>query len=135
MAYTGTGAIIGKGTTFGSSATSGGTYTNFAEILKVGFPKPTTKDIEATNMDSLMEEFIQGLPSAGEVDVEQNYNKADLIALYAMVGVKKFFKITLPDAAVFTFGGFVKEPTGDSGFGDKLVTKFKVKITGAVTLV
>ncbi|MBV8781387.1 MAG: hypothetical protein JO353_08320 [Phycisphaerae bacterium] len=137
MSYTGTGAIIGAGSSLAYSATSGGSYSALSELIKIGFPKSSVAKIKATNMQSLnlTSEYIAGFKDTAELSFEANYLKADMTTYQTQLRVQQWWKITLPDGSTFTFPGFLAEIDGDTEAEAKITVKGKLQVTGAITWV
>jgi hypothetical protein len=149
MSYTSTKAFLGLGITLGYCTTSGGTYTNFAEILKVSGPKVSARRVKATNAQSTAEEFIGGVLNSGDVDFDANMTDTDYSAIMGdptaspstcLVGLTQFFKITLPNkpsggtsGTIIAFKGFIEEISPEVQVEDKSTHKIKICVTGPVT--
>lgn len=115
-------AIIGKGSTFSTCATLGGSYVAIAEITGIDHPRLTSPTVEATNFDSpnSYEEGIAGVWVKVEpLKVTLHYLKAQTTTLIALVGIGYFYKVTKPDGSTWTgpgvlsdFGGATITPKG-----------------------
>ena len=127
-------------TTGGSAYTSGGTATpiTFTAIANVktysGFDG-SASEIDVTNLDSLAKEFRLGLTDPGQFTIEIDYDNtsAGHIALRSkqVSGLLSNFQLTLPNANVITFTGFVKKFSLAGGVDQVLKTSVDIRISGA----
>lgn len=132
-----TAATKGRGAILSYSDTVGGTYTEVAEVLKVTVPKVKPVDIETTTNSSVdtlgggdFKEHVGGWIEPGTLTATIRFDKAVEPALYALVAVSKFFKITYSGGANWIYGGYI------SGFGDnveengQITTEIEVQCSG-----
>jgi len=90
-------------------------FTTIAEVRSVSGPEESVSEIDVSNMDSLAEEFIAGLPSAGEVSFEFNFvgssPQQQQLRSDMRNGVQRNFKYILPDHATtpttFSFAAII----------------------------
>jgi hypothetical protein len=129
-------------TTGGSAYTTGGTATpvTFTSVTNLktfsGFDG-SSSEIEVTNLDSTAKEFRLGLVDGGQFSIEIDYDNtaAGHAALRAkqVSGVLTPFKLTLPNANVITFSGYVKKFSLAGGVDAIAKTSADIRISGAVT--
>lgn len=130
-----TSGLIGKGTTLGYSATSGGTYTLLAEVLNVSVPEINVAHVEATHYTS-PNNFIDKKSivwqDVNDLNIEVNYTANDTPTLYSLVGTDKYWKITLSDSHTFTFPGFLSKLGAAIPNKDMVKTSLGVTVTGQI---
>lgn len=110
-----TSGIIGKGTTLGYSATSGGSYTSILELTEVDPPDPSLMKVDFTNSQSTNVENQPGFSDPGESGFGGNFIKTEYAALDALRGTAKYWKITLRDSSTIVWAGWLDKcaPTVD----------------------
>lgn len=94
-------------------------------------------EIDVTNLDSTAKEFRLGLVDPGQFTINIDYDSANAghIALRAkqVSGVLSSFKLTLPNAQVVTFTGFVKKFSLAGGVDAVAKTSVDIRISGSVS--
>lgn len=97
----------------------------------------SASEIDVTNMDSTAKEFVLGLTDPGQFSINIDYDSANAghVALRAkqISGILSNFKLTLPNATVVTFNGFVKKFSLAGGVDAVAKTAVDIRISGAVT--
>ncbi len=120
---------------------SGGSKTKVGKLTSVGEIAPTSEEIEITTLESEdgFREYMQGLRSAGEVELEGFFDADDagqtaLRAAY-LTGAVGEAEVDFPDGTTATFSAFVKgykvgaaEVDGALGFSAEL------RLSGGVAL-
>lgn len=126
-------AIIGKGTTLGYTATTSATsYTTVSELFDVAGPSEDIDEAEVTHYtsDDGRKEFVGGWIDPGEVEFEANYVKAGMTALAALGTTLRNWKITLPDASIWVFPGWLKKLGQPIPNQDKITIKGTLRLSG-----
>lgn len=124
--------------------TSGGTatpvtYTEIAEVNSFSPPEASASEVDVTHLKSTSKEFLLGLVDNGEISLDMNYveNDPGQQAMIAsnIAATKKSYKITLPNATVFSFEAFCKGISAipKAGVDSKLTRSAKLRVTGDVT--
>lgn len=128
--------------TTGLTYTSGGTatpvtFTNIANIKDFSGFDGSASELEVTNLDSVAKEFKLGLTDPGAFSINIDYDSANAghVALRAkqVSGLLSNFKLTLPNATVITFTGFVKKFSLAGGVDAVAKTSVDIRISGAIT--
>lgn len=113
------------------------TFTNVANLKTYSGFDGSASEIDVTNLDSTAKEFRLGLVDPGQFSIEIDYDGANAghVALRAkqVSGVITPFKVTLPNASVITFNGFVKKFSLAGGVDAVIKTSVDIRISGAVT--
>jgi hypothetical protein len=126
----------------GLAYTSGGTatpvtWTKISNLKTFTGLDGSPTDINVTNLDSVAEEFRPGLVNNGQFsgEVDRDTIDAGQLALEAarISGLVKNFKLTLPNAAVASFSGYVKKFAVTGGVDQVVRSPYDIKITGAVS--
>jgi hypothetical protein len=113
-------------------------FTKIPKPSQISFGNPEKAQVDVTNHDSLDEEFIQGLGSAGECTFTLFWDSTEpqQVAIRDKVGVTNptNFQLTLPDDAgtVFDFAATVNT-TWTFDEKDALKLEVTLNISGAVT--
>lgn len=133
-------SIVGAGTTITLSTTSGGTYTALggatSEVLDITPPDYSADFVEATHYlspNSATEFVWNGWNTAGDVTLKVAYVAASSAAVEALLGLKRYFKITLPDTKIISFAGFISSFGTESPNKGVITQQIKIKLTGKVT--
>lgn len=82
------------------------------EVMSIGHPRLKVGAIDATNFDSpnsVMERISEVWQDPQPIKVTLHYLKTATTTLLAKVGITDTFKITLPNAANWTFAGFISD--------------------------
>lgn len=126
----------GKTITAAGTATSV-TYTNIANVKDFSGFDGSASEIDRTNLDSTAKEFLLGITDPGQFTANIDYDSANAghVALRArqVSGVLSNFKLTLPNATVITFTGFVKKFSLAGGVDALAKTAVDIRISGPVT--
>lgn len=132
-------ANIGYGSALAVSL-DGAAFNNVAQVVDINGPDVSVKSVQMTNNDSPnangvgFHEKIPGLVDAGSVTVNIIHKKATLVALYALVGLLRYWRITYVDGTVWTCQGFItKMPPGDPLEGAQTID-LTIEWTGKPTL-
>jgi hypothetical protein len=122
---------IGAGTRLEFSDTDGTGYTAVGTLRSVGMPKVSVNKVERKNHDmaDLTTQYLPGWLDPGEIDGEIEYDGTQCSTLYAIVGVEKYWQITLPDGGEWSFAGFISEFDGESPIDGLMTTKIKLQPT------
>lgn len=131
-----TAGITGKGTKLSNSSTQAGTYTFIAEVRNVAMPELSVPSVDATNYESpssFSEKKPTGWQDVADVAFEMTYTKTQTTAIYALSGVAQWWKITLSDASVFAFPGFLSKLGGSIPNKDMITQSGSITVTGPVT--
>lgn len=128
----------GKTITYsGSPTATSATYTQIKNWKTFTGLDGSPSDIDVTNLDSAAKEFRPGLVDNGMFsgEVDRDTTDAGQLAFDAarVAGSVNNFKVTLPNAAVASFAGYVKKFGLSGGVDQVLKTPFEVRITGAVS--
>ncbi len=115
--------------------------TTIAQRVRIKPNEVKREKIETTDLDSTWESSIAGIPRAGELELEINYDAggATHAALWTLVGSGAVdnFSLTLTDAggAVFAFAAWVMSfQPGEATTDGLQKATVKFQVTGAVTL-
>jgi hypothetical protein len=126
----------GKTITAAGSATSI-TFTAIGNIHDFSGFDGSASELETTNMSSTAKEFMLGLTDAGQFTISVDYDSANAghIALRAkqVSGLISNFKLTLPNATVIDFTGYVKKFSLAGGVDALAKTSVDIRITGPVS--
>lgn len=135
-----TAAIVGAGTTITLSTTSDGTYAALggtsSEVLDIKPPSYEAQFVEATNYASpnnACEYVWSGWNQAGDVEVTVSYVATSSASVEALLGLKRYWKITFPDTKVISFAGFVSSFGSETPLKDTIKQTIKIKPTGKIT--
>lgn len=94
-------------------------------------------EIDVTNLSSIAKEFRLGLTDPGQFTINIDYDGANAghVALRAKQGsgALSIFTLTLPNASVITFNGYVKKFSLAGGVDAVAKTAVDIRISGAVT--
>jgi hypothetical protein len=126
----------GKVVTAAGAATSV-TFTNIANIKTFSGFDGAASEIDKTNLDSLAKEFMLGITDPGQFSIEIDYDNTN--AAHAALRAKQVssalsnFKMTLPNANVVTFTGYVKKFSLAGGVDAIAKTSVGIRISGPIT--
>ena len=113
------------------------TFTNIANVKDFSGFDGSATEIKVTNLDSVAKEFKLGLTDPGAFSINIDYDSANAghVALRAkqVSGLLSNFKLTLPNASVITFTGFVKKFSLAGGVDAVAKTSVDIRISGAIT--
>ena len=127
----------GKTITAGSGAATPVTFTNIGNLKDYSGFDGSASELDKTNLDSTAKEFALGLTDPGQFSINIDYDDANAghVALRAkqVSGAISNFKLTMPDAQVITFSGYVKKFTLAGGVDALAKTSVDIRISGAVT--
>lgn len=149
MSYTASKSQTGQGTTISinPNAASPPTWTVIGECLSVQFSDKNTFD-DATNLQSVAKEFLATLQDPGKltVDVNRVGNDAGQVLVHtdyvATPPGRSQYKVALPinTAAgqstagdTYVFLAFVESLSPDVKVDKKIMSKFSLQVTGAIT--
>ena len=127
-----TAASIGYGYTIGYSATSGGTYTNLAEVLDVKPGKKTGAKVEVLSNTSanFYPDKIPGVKSEGDWDVKLVYAAGGRAAIDALFMVPQYFKFIRPNGTTTqTFFGFICEIGDEVPLKEAMTVDIKIAVS------
>lgn len=129
-------AMIGHGSAF-SIGDSGGTevFTAVAEVFSITPPVFRRDVVDATHMGSAerFREFIPGLIDPGEVTIQLNFDPGGSAqtSLFAKLNTgASNYRITYPDATIWTFSAFMTGFNNDDPLDGKLTATATFKLTG-----
>ncbi len=116
-------------------------FTTIAQRVRVKPNEVKREKIETTDLDSTWESSIAGIPRAGELEMEINYDAgaATHAALWASfgTGTVEAWKLILADSgtATFAFSGWIMSfQPGEATVDGLQKATLKIQVTGAVTL-
>jgi hypothetical protein len=146
MSYTASEAQTGNQAIF-AIKTGSSTFANINEITGFTQSGKVNKTADVTNLNSPAEEFINVISNNGNYDLTMNRVSGDsgqaaLLAAFVSKA-NTGFKVTMPlsplqttTGDVFTFNALVEEfdDLSDVSSTKQVVTKAKLKVSGAVTL-
>jgi len=123
--------------TAGTATATPTTFTAIGNIRSFQGFDGAASELDKTNMSSVAKEFALGLVDPGQLAFEVDYDLTDpgQIALRAKQqssGISSF-KMTLPNADVLSFSGYVKKFGTNGGVDQLLKVPVDIRITGAVT--
>lgn len=126
----------GKALTASGTATTN-TFTNIANLKDFSGFDGAASEIDVTNLDSLAKEFHLGIVDPGQFTLNIDYDNANAghtaLRSKQSSGLLSSFKLTLPNASVITFTGFVKKFSLAGGVDAVAKTAVDIRISGAVT--
>lgn len=132
-------ATSAMGTVF--SITLDGVKTRVGKLSSIGEIAPESEEMEITTLDSTdgYREYMQGVKSAGEIEVEGFFAAGDegQVAIRAAFasGAQAAFEIAFTDETRVEFSGFVKGYTiGASEIEKPIAFGARIRISGAVTV-
>lgn len=132
-------ASIGYNAKIEFSTTEGGTYAALVSSpTKIMIPSLDVSRVETTHLQSpgRTKEYVAGLFDPAAVPVESRYVKSDYLALKAIEGSVRWFKISSNDGTPLTaiFPGYVHKIETD--FEAEVVSpmNFEIQTTGEVTV-
>lgn len=142
MAYTGTKAQTGLGTTLSMGATP----TIVGEVISVKLSGRKANFEDATNMQSTAEEVIPTIPSPGEWDFELNRVSGDAGQILIEAAMDdgaaqplQSFTVQLPKALgqttsgdKYAFSGYVESFDWSGDTKKKVTASLKLKVTNAI---
>jgi hypothetical protein len=113
------------------------TFTSIANVRTFSGFDGSASEIDVTNLESVAKEVRLGLVDPGNFTLELDYDSANAghIALRAkqVLGALSSFKLTLPNATVVTFSGYVKKFSLGGGVDEVAKTSVELRISGAIT--
>ena len=80
-----------------------------AKVVKITAPKKTVKTSSYTSMDDRTSVKVPGTIEIADCTIELIYTKTQQAALYAIIGVEKYWKIETADGSTITFQGFITD--------------------------
>jgi hypothetical protein len=123
--------IIGLNTgLFYSAFPTPSSYTEVTEVIDVNFPEVSVADVKTTHYKTTngIHDYTPGWKDGATLEVEKYYVAADESTLRGLLGVKKTWKVVLPDGGNYIFGGFMNKIGGAIPNEDRVTIKFSVKI-------
>lgn len=134
-----TAASIGYDALIESSTTEAGTYTALVtEPTLITIPSIEVSRVDATHLQSpgRTKEYIPGMFDPAAASYEANYVKADYLALKALEGVARWFKVSSPDTSALTatFPGYIHKIELEFTAEDVSKVKWEIQTTGEVTV-
>lgn len=117
------------------SDTQGGSYTSVAEVIDISLDGPMVGSTKVTHLksDNAFHEYIPGLGEGGELTFTVNHIKSVRTTLMGFLRVKKWWKVTDPDAGVTNFEGFITSLGKKNPEDDRVTGDFKIKVTSKPT--
>lgn len=119
---------------FGSHATvlASNTWTEIAQVVEISPPEVEADDIETSNMQSpeQFKTFDPGWADGGEVEITVQYEKQATTTIYGLFRVKKGFKMTFEDGAIWSFDGYLKKLGGEVDREGLITQTLTFKISG-----
>lgn len=134
-----TSASIGYDATIEKSDTEAGTYTALVtEPTLITIPSNEVSRVDATHLQSAgrTKEYVPGMFDPSAASYEANYVKADYLALKAIEGVVKWFKVSSPDTSAMTatFPGYIHKIELEFTAEEVSKVKWEIQTTGEVTV-
>ena len=113
-----------------------GVFTTVAEVLNISGPGESVATIDSTSFDSTAKEYISSaLPDTTEVTFEMHWigNNAQHQQLRTDLrsGVKRAFKLLIPDGTIIAFSAFVTNMSPEFPLEGKITHNMTLKPTGA----
>lgn len=113
------------------------TFTKIANVKTFGGLDGEAAEMETSNLDSTATEYLLGLRDEGTFtfDVDYDFSDAGQTAADAArtTSTLKDFRLTLPNARVATFKGYVKKFGKAGGVSQTVKSSVTVRISGPVT--
>ena len=129
-------------TTGGAAYVSGGTatpvvFTQIANIKSFSGFDGSASEIDVTNLASTAKEYRLGLTDPGQFTIEIDYDNTNFghaaLRSKQVSGLLSNFQLTLPNANVITFTGYVKKFALAGGVDAVAKTAVDIRISGAIT--
>lgn len=135
----------GHDVTFAWDPAGGTAYATIAQIVDLSGPGLARNAIDTTTRDNataFWRTFVKGFKDAGEMtfnvlfdpSLASHSSAAGLLSDYNDDSTEASFRVTFPDAAVWTFGGFLTDFSITAPLDDNLGGDITVKISGQPTL-
>lgn len=111
-------------------------YTAIKGVLGVPPVLQEAPEIDVTSLDSTSREYIGGLATGDELDIEFNWHRQDpgqvAVAAAKAAGTPYPFKVDFPDGTRLTFNAIVRSFGPGAALDDAMKGQFKLKISGDV---
>jgi hypothetical protein len=132
-----TAAVHSYGSTLGYSATSGGSYTNVAEVVEVDGPSLQVSEVDVTSLasPSAHKEFLPGLVDPGDIKLKLNLLTSQFSTVWGFAAGRtfKYWKITLSNGDTAVAYGFIKELHPSAPDNKQLMADMTIKVSGPIT--
>lgn len=135
-------AYPGYGSHLGSGGTTGGSYTNVAQLKKINFSGLKADFDEITNLDSptIFKEYMKTVVDGDTVTFDGVWNPADpttqaLLTNIGTAGLASlfFWRITLTNGSTLTFQGYVSDFKFGAEYNKAMTFSGSIKIVGNIT--
>ena len=128
-------AIHSYGSSLSWATTSGGSYTEYVEIVDISADESVgaTKVSHLKSQNNFHEYIPSSLAEPGEVTLMLNFTKAQLTTILGHRRTLLYWKITLSDGSVYAFAGFWTKHGDKIPDDDRITCDFTIKRTGAIT--
>lgn len=111
------------------------TWTEITSILNLDSPPGEVDSLKATVLASTAHEYLPGLVDPGELSAEIIYTATQYQVINGLRGSVVPWKIVFKDGMDVTFSGFVSSCECKFDPEELQTVSFKVKVTGALTIV
>ncbi|MFO0863543.1 MAG: hypothetical protein U0744_02595 [Gemmataceae bacterium] len=126
--------LASKGVTLGFSATEGGSYTPVTGLVSVKAPKKKAKITERTALDDDVQEKGVAHIEIDQLTIEIRHDSDAIAALDALVGLRKWWKITNSKGDVWKGEAILAEGPGEEyKVGEDVVVNAMAEATGPWT--
>lgn len=128
-------AVIGYNSGIGESATSGGTYTDLAEVLSIddGLDVKPVK-VSHLKSDNATHEYAPGMIEPGTINLELNFYKTQYASILSVLRTVRYWKITTSDGSITALKGFYQKLMKKVADGDDRITAtVSMKVSGLPT--
>jgi len=111
-----------------------GTYTPIAQVRSISGPSESDEQVDITTFDDDARVYIPGLGGSSQVTLGLVYNKAVRLALRALKGVEKNYRIVYPDNGATVFTGILSALGAEMSSPESAITcSATLTVTGPVT--
>ena len=123
----------GLGTTLLITPVSG-TAVNAIKVTAIKMPTWSGKDIDVTGMSDTFDQYIPGVPNAGEGEIDIVYLKTQAADLYALKNVAgTTILVTYPDGATREWTGWINSYGEEVPLREKISQKIKCRASSLIT--
>lgn len=123
-------AFLGNGVLLGYGASSGGSFTSFAEIRDFTPPKLEVADVKNTNHDTagVTHSYQPGWIEPGSLELKLVYAGAQHNTLTGFLRTIQWYKITYPNGGTEIFQGYIKAIGRTCPIEDIMETEVTIKL-------
>lgn len=134
-------AIHTRGTVIqrGDGATPTENFVSIEEVQTIGGPDGTAGEIDTTHLESVVKEFIMGLPNNGSIALTMNYQPGSAqqegLLTDRDAQTLRNFKLTFPDAlnTTLNFAAYVLQWATNSEQDNRAELSVTLRIAGIMT--